>query len=252
MHRGVLPHLTRPILVMDWVGACVDVGGTVGLIALNSLFVLMKEYNLDYPSFYTRLYAFVVRDVLHLKHRARFFRMAELFLSSTHLPATLLASFIKRLSRLSLNAPPSAIIMIIPFTYNILKRHPALMVMIHRAQDDDSAETDQFIATEPNPNLTGALETSLWELHSHKNHYHSGVSTLARIFEEAFTKPGYSMEDFLDHTYGTLIDTESKRRIKKEPAVVVELKSNIFSTGSTPIDDEPTTGDVISDLWIFS
>lgn len=27
MHRGVLPHLTRPILVMDWVGACVDYGG---------------------------------------------------------------------------------------------------------------------------------------------------------------------------------------------------------------------------------
>lgn len=26
MHRGVLPHLTRPVLVMDWVGACVDFG----------------------------------------------------------------------------------------------------------------------------------------------------------------------------------------------------------------------------------
>lgn len=26
MHRGVLPHLTRPVLVMDWVGASVDYG----------------------------------------------------------------------------------------------------------------------------------------------------------------------------------------------------------------------------------
>ena len=26
MHRGVLPHLTRPLLVMDWVGECVDLG----------------------------------------------------------------------------------------------------------------------------------------------------------------------------------------------------------------------------------
>ena len=26
MHRGVMPHLTRPILVMDWIGACVDMG----------------------------------------------------------------------------------------------------------------------------------------------------------------------------------------------------------------------------------
>ena len=28
MHRGVLPHLTRAILVMDWVGSCVDYGKT--------------------------------------------------------------------------------------------------------------------------------------------------------------------------------------------------------------------------------
>lgn len=65
MHRGVLPHLTRPILVMDWIGSCVDLGkpprdlfltnslklrcpagGSVGLLALNALFVLMKDYNL--------------------------------------------------------------------------------------------------------------------------------------------------------------------------------------------------------------
>jgi U3 small nucleolar RNA-associated protein 19 len=26
MHRGVLPHLTRPLLVMDWIGECVDFG----------------------------------------------------------------------------------------------------------------------------------------------------------------------------------------------------------------------------------
>lgn len=28
--------------------------------------------------------------------------------------------------------------MIIPFVYNILKRHPALMVMIHRVDEDSS------------------------------------------------------------------------------------------------------------------
>jgi U3 small nucleolar RNA-associated protein 19 len=27
MHREVMPHLTRPVLVMDWVGASVDFGG---------------------------------------------------------------------------------------------------------------------------------------------------------------------------------------------------------------------------------
>jgi U3 small nucleolar RNA-associated protein 19 len=254
MHRGVMPHLTRAVLVMDWVAGCVDYGGTVGLLALNALFVLMTEYNLDYPSFYIRLYAFLDRDVLHSKHRARFFRMTEVFLGSTHLPATLLASFIKRLSRLSLNAPPAAIVMVIPFTYNILKRHPALMVMVHRvpAEDDDVSSTDPFNADELNPNLTNALTSSLWELYSHKRHYHAGVSTLARVFEEAFTKMPYAMEDFLDHGYGTLLDTEIKRKIKKEPALAVEMRSDAFTGGDGAQDDQVGIGDVVSDLWSFS
>lgn len=46
LHAHILPHLTRPILVMDWVGHCVDMGGSVGLLALNGLWGLMRGYNL--------------------------------------------------------------------------------------------------------------------------------------------------------------------------------------------------------------
>ena len=53
----------------------------------------------------------------------------------SHLPAALLASFVKRLSRLSISAPPAGIIMVIPFIYNIFKQHPALMYMINRVSD---------------------------------------------------------------------------------------------------------------------
>ncbi|KAF8329231.1 CBF/Mak21 family-domain-containing protein [Amanita rubescens] len=263
MHRGVLPHLTRAVLVMDWVGSCIDYGGAVGLLAFNALFTLMKDYNLDYPSFYTRLYAFLDRNVLHLKHRARFFRMTELFLSSSHLPAAILASFVKRLSRLSLSAPPAAIVMIIPFTYNILKRHPALMVMIHSTGEDDREFNDPFLADEPNPLLTQALSSSMWELYTHRSHYHSAVSTLAKVFSEAFTKPGYTMEDFLDHTYHTLFDTEVNRKIKKEPALAMDIDRPMlaFSGKSDGIagttledggDDPVQVGtDVVSELWTF-
>jgi len=256
MHRGVLPHLTRAVLVMDWVGSCVDYGGMVGLLGLNALFHLMREYNLDYPQFYARLYAFLDRDVLHLRHRARFFRLTELFLSSTHLPATLLASFVKRLARLSLSAPPAAIIMIIPFTYNILKRHPSLMLMIHRIEDVPLEERDPFDMNEPNPTLTQALDSSLWELYSHKRHYHSAIATLVRIFEEAFTKPNYSMEDFLDHTYNTLYDNEVKRRIKKDPAVVMELTQRSeflpLSNLLAEADELVPTTDAVDRLWCAS
>ncbi|KAI4524777.1 CBF-domain-containing protein [Schizophyllum commune Loenen D] len=252
MHRGVLPHLTRAVLVMDWIAACVDYGGSPGLLALNALFVLIKEYNLDYPFFYKRLYAFLDRDVLHLKHRARFFRMAEVFLSSTHLPATLLASFVKRLARLSLSAPPAAIVMVIPFTYNILKRHPKLMPMIHRS-DYDGAEEDPFLPLESDPQQTNALASSLWELATHRQHYHAGMSTLAKIFSEAFTKPSYAMEDFLDHTYGTLFETEAKRKIKKEPALALDMGKDLERLFPVTKEDRPTMeGGVVQDLWVFA
>ncbi|KAJ7069994.1 CBF/Mak21 family-domain-containing protein [Mycena amicta] len=250
MHRGVMPHLTRPVLIMDWVGGSVDYGGTVGLLALNALFMLMQDYNLDYPSFYTKLYAFLDRDVLHSKHRARFFRLTELFLSSSHLPAALVASFVKRLARLSLSAPPAAIVLILPFTYNALKGHPALMPMIHRtASDDAHSKLDPFDATEPNPVSTHAIDSSLWELASHRAHWLAGVSTMSRILEEAFTKQSYAMEDFLDHTYGTLFDADANRKIKKEPPVAMDIGKNIKGLFDQLQTEEER--DVVSELWSF-
>jgi U3 small nucleolar RNA-associated protein 19 len=78
-----------------------------------------------------------------------------------------------------------------------------LFPRIHNCLSFDRC-ADPFLLDEPNPNLTNALDSSIWELYSHKNHYHAAVSTMARIFEEAFTKPSYPMEDFLDHTYATV------------------------------------------------
>lgn len=46
LHQRVMPNMTRAVMLMDWVGACVDFGGVVGLLALNALFILMTEYNL--------------------------------------------------------------------------------------------------------------------------------------------------------------------------------------------------------------
>ncbi|KAH0830655.1 CBF/Mak21 family-domain-containing protein [Lanmaoa asiatica] len=264
MHRGVLPHLTRPILVMDWISACVDLGGIVGLLALNALFALIKDYNLGVIS--CHLQHLFDPSSSEITHRSIPDFTPFSIETSTHLPASLLASFVKRLSWLSLAAPPAAIIMIIPLTYNLLKRHPALMGMIHRTQGVDSSligklrlvswysfltsYTDPFLPNEANPNITNAIDSSLWELYSHKQHYDSAVSALARIFEEAFTKPGYSIEDFLDHTYGTLIEAETKRQIKREPALVMELVKNPFPLAS---EGDVVQGglDAVSELWIF-
>ena len=117
LHRGVLPHLTRAVMVMDWVGGCVDYGkfriiddltsfvdkvrrrccratGSQRIIHPHARIQFVSRQpslvdcghsprDRDYPSFYTRLYAFLDQDLLHLKYRSRFFRLSELFLSST-------------------------------------------------------------------------------------------------------------------------------------------------------------------------
>ena len=211
MHQRVLPYLTRAVLIMDWTASHVSSGGYVGLLALNTLFTLMTLYNLDYPAFYTRLYAYVDRRVLHIRHRARFFRLMERVLGSTHLPKGVLASFVKRVGRVSLGAGGAGVVMCVPFVYNVLKRHPALMCMIHKTEagagtgaGEDGEWVDPFDMEEEDPMKTGALESSLWELASHRSHYHGPAATLARLLEEAFTRPGFSMEDFLDHTYATV------------------------------------------------
>ncbi|KAF9051296.1 hypothetical protein BJ165DRAFT_1572574 [Panaeolus papilionaceus] len=61
----------------------------------------LRSITLITLSFDTCLYAILDHDVLRSKHRSRFFRPMELFWSSTHLPAALFASFIKRP-----NSPP--------------------------------------------------------------------------------------------------------------------------------------------------
>lgn len=72
----------------------------------------------------------LVRLVTHLLAllQAGFFCL----LSNSHLPAYLVAAFIKRLSRLALTAPPEALLMVIPFICNLFRRHPACRVLVHR------------------------------------------------------------------------------------------------------------------------
>ncbi|KPV75276.1 uncharacterized protein RHOBADRAFT_14188, partial [Rhodotorula graminis WP1] len=210
LHRQVLPHMTEPRRLMDWLVDCADVGGTVGILALNGLFTLMQKHGLEYPDFYTKLYSLLDRSVLHVRYRPRFFRLLDIFMSSSHLPSTLVASFIKRLARLALAANPAAIVAVVPFIYNLLKRHPSCMPLIHRASDDDNQydwSNDPYNHTEPDPTESGALDSSLWELTALQRHYLASVSGLAKVFTEAMNKQSYAMEDFLDHSYATVRPT---------------------------------------------
>jgi U3 small nucleolar RNA-associated protein 19 len=122
LHRSILPHFLQPIQLMDWISACVDFGESmifhaghvfnisrwvyltsglqctvridsrsqpVGLVVSNCDWRVIY-FSSDYPDFYLRLYAVLDRNILHVKYRARFFRLLELFLSSTSVAFRLL------------------------------------------------------------------------------------------------------------------------------------------------------------------
>jgi U3 small nucleolar RNA-associated protein 19 len=209
---SIAPWFLKPELLMDFLTDSYDTGGSMSLLALSGMFYLIQEKNLDYPSFYKKLYSLLDSEILHSKHRSRFFRLLDTFLASTHLPAVLVASFIKRLSRLTLNAPPGGVVAVVPWIYNILKKHPTCTFMIHRETTTAEAKEilgqegmdDPFLPDEEDPMETLAIDSSLWEIVLLQSHYHPNVATLAKIISEQFTKHSYNLEDFLDHSYGSV------------------------------------------------
>lgn len=241
LHKRIIPRMMRPQLLMDFLTDAYNSGGAVSVLALNGLFSLMQKYNLDYPDFYKNLYALFDSSIMHVKYRSRFFRLVDLFLSSTHLPATIMASFIKAMSRLCLFAPPSAIIATIPFIYNQLKRHPTCMVMIHNPKRFDDGYKDPFDSTQRDPLNTNALESSLWELETLQSHYHPNVASLAKILGQPFRKPHYNLEDFLDHSYKALLDAEFTKNIKNQPPLEFESYDHVLAPTHNRNEDDDDT-----------
>ncbi|KIX05537.1 uncharacterized protein Z518_06409 [Rhinocladiella mackenziei CBS 650.93] len=256
-----ISSLRHPEILMDFFTDSLDMGDLgLAVPALQGLFHLITTKNLDYPSFYTRLYALLDRDLLHSKYRSRVLRHLDIFLSPTnHLPAATIASFIKRLSRLCLFAPPSAIVAIIPFIYNLLKTHPTTTFMIHRypyppyTKFKHNLGNDPYDPTEPNPQHTHAIDSSLWELETVQSHYHPTVASIARIISEQFTKQQYNLEDFLDHGYASLLESEFKKNMdKKPPAVEYKIPKKIFTAGDVSEDDAADEKvNRLLDIWDF-
>ena len=207
LHEQIIPNMADPRLLHDFLTDSYNQGGAISLLALNSLFYLIHNHNLDYPDFFKKLYALFDRNMLHLKYRARFLKLATLFLRSTHLPAYLVAAFVKRAARLCLFAPPAAIMSILPWIHNLMRYHPTCQQLLHRELNKDqvlitgTVETneqpcektdvdvkcasDVFNFDESDPAKCKAIDSSLWELQALKTHYYPEVSK----FVQAFSRP---------------------------------------------------------------
>lgn len=230
LHKRIIPYMAVPAGLMDFLTDAYDQQDdeVVPILALNSLWELMKNHNLEYPDFYTKLYSLLTPNLLFTRYRSRFFRLCDLFLSSTHLSANLVASFIKRLARLALAGSAPGVVIVIPLIYNLLKRHPSCMIMLQNPSEKPGF-VDPFKASEKDPLRTGAMCSSLWELETLMSHYHPNIATLARMYSEPFKKPSYNMEDFLDWSYMTLMESEKTRKYKGLASLEFEEYDSLFA-----------------------
>ncbi|RYC60868.1 hypothetical protein CHU98_g5347 [Xylaria longipes] len=256
MAESIAPWFIQPELLMDFLTDSYNAGGSLSLLALSGVFYLIQSRNLDYPSFYRKLYSLLDCEILHSKHRSKFLRLLDTFLASTHLPSTLVASFIKRLTRLCLNGPPSAIVAVIPWVYNLFKKHPLCTFMVHRVIRDPEVRAtvesqgidDPFDEKEEDPTQTKAIDSCLWEVVTLQSHYHPNVAAIAKIISEQFTKEWYNMEDFLDHSYNSLVEAELSKSVKKPPVVEFMIPKRIF------LPNDPASGvedNLLVKLWEF-
>ncbi|KGL74194.1 Nucleolar complex protein 4, partial [Tinamus guttatus] len=212
LHDSILPYMNEPTLMIDFLTVAYGIGGAIRLLALNGLFILIHQHNLEYPDFYKKLYSLLDPSIYHVKYRARFFHLADLFLSSSHLPAYLVAAFIKRLSRLALTAPPEALLMVIPFICNLFRRHPACKVLVHRPNGPEDLSEDPYIMEEKEPSESRALESSLWELQSLQNHYHPDVAQAAAVLNQSLSEIEDNISGLLELSACELFDREIKKK----------------------------------------
>ncbi|KPP68464.1 nucleolar complex protein 4-like [Scleropages formosus] len=236
LHDAILPHMSQPTLMIDFLTAAYDIGGAISLLALNGLFVLIHQHNLDYPDFYKKLYNLLDPSVFHVKYRARFFHLANLFLSSSHLPVYLVAAFAKRLSRLALTAPPAALIMILPFICNLIRRHPACRVLIHRPDVTDEPRDDPFLMEEKDPALCHAMESSLWELQTLQKHYHPDVVRVATVINKPLGEQENELSELLELSGYELFERNLQQELKDTVALEFEPVTQLLQGSGGLLD----------------
>ena len=210
----------------------------ISLLALDGLFYLMTQHRLEYPQFYSQLYALLKPSLFYVKYRSRFFALLQkCLLRNEMLPAHLVAAFLKRLLQCALQTPPPGALFILALSSNLLRKHEECAALIHRTssctgnpnndgdgsdgnednnKNNDGRMEDAYDPNTDDPVECRALESSLWELHALEKHYHPAVATLAKsIGREDPKSPMLRLDEMAQHSYASLIEQERKRQVKK-------------------------------------
>lgn len=167
------------------------------MLALQGVFTLIQQHNLTYPKLYEKLYSMFEPEIFHTKYKARLFYLADIFLSSSHLPENLVAAFAKRLARLALVAPPQDVTTIIYFIGNLILRHPGLKRLISHPIGNQ-IPNDPFLMDERDPVQSNALDSSLWEIASLQQHVIPSIAQAAKMISNPLPKVEWSLSNHLE------------------------------------------------------
>ena len=199
MDSQVVPVMSDPRLLLDFLTSSLNAGGELSILSLKSLVILMHKHKLEYPHIYTKIYSLLRPEITHSEFFGDFLALFDLITTSTHLPQYVIASYVKRLARLTLRAPPHSTCPILVAMSNLLARHPNCSVMMHRPHRE-YPEGDPYSPTEQDPSKSNAIDSCLWELEPLKSHYSPQVCELV---SKLFTPPLRGRERSLSQYLGS-------------------------------------------------
>lgn len=236
---SILPSLTNPLVVADYLSGCFRSGGLISVLSLQGIFLLMLDHGLEYPQYYEQLYSLITADAFSSRHRYDLFKLLDLSMTSLRVPSYIAASVIKRTARVCLVAPSPTLYFALPFIRKVLQAHPNCLALIHRSSKeavlDDDLEGDQiqflndklkaaqhtanlFKGIDPfcpdsDPAVSNAICSTLWEFTALEKHFLPTVPLMISAFSS--TAEDKSMLKF-EKSYGRLFTAEVTRRLRSE------------------------------------
>lgn len=227
----IMPSLENPAFLTDYLMESMGVGGGISVLALQGIFTLIQKHNIEYPDIYGKLYAMLTPEIFSTKYKARLVYLADIFLTSTHLPENLVAAFAKRLARISLVTTPENILIIIPFIGNLLLRHPGLKKLINHTTGGE-VNDDPYIEDEKDPAASRALDSSLWELQILQNHVLPRVANAAHFINNPLPSVEWNLSSLLDYTSDNMFAAELKKKQKTVPVTFEKSKCMVLPRGN--------------------
>jgi hypothetical protein len=194
-------------LVGDFLTSFIEKSETnYGIFALKGIAKLMFEKNFSYPNFYESLYTKFPAIVTFPSFEAiEFLADFDMYMSSSHVPAYIIAAFAKRVSRTCLVAHAELLELLLQTLRNMFINHQVVKQMLHR-EDIENLEKDPYIE-DVHFKECHAMESSLWEVGAIFRHWNQDVTKRVEFAESKLKvtfnpdlRPTTS-EEIFEHSY---------------------------------------------------